>query len=70
MHLENRISAIPSVQGCREMTTSNGCNVTLVFSPKSNPQARREVAGMLLAAFERRRSNNHEASTMPVQSIH
>jgi len=70
MYLENGISTQPTVQECRDMTTSNGCKVTLVFSPKSNPQARRDVAGMLLAAFERRRSNNHEASTLPVQSIH
>ena len=70
MYLENEISASTSVQQCREVRTTNGCKVTMVFRPQSNPQVRKDVAGMLLAAFERRRSNNHEASTLPVQSIH
>lgn len=68
MNLENRMSTLSSVQQCREMTTSNGCRVTLKFRPKPNPQIRKDVAGMLLAVFERR--SNHEASTLPVQSFH
>ena len=69
MNLENEISATTSVQQCREVRTTNGCRVTMVFRPQSNPQVRKDVAGMLLAAFERR-SMNHEASSLPVQSIH
>ena len=69
MYLENEISALPTVQQCREVSTTNGCKVTMVFRPQSNPQVRKDVAGMLLAAFERR-SMNHEASSLPVQSIH
>lgn len=69
MYLENEIRAQPSVQQCREVRTTNGCKVTMVFRPESNPQVRKDVAGMLLAAFERR-SMNHEASSLSVQSIH
>ena len=69
MHLENEISATTSVQQCREVRTTNGCKVTMVFRSESNPQVRKDVAGMLLAVFERR-SMNHEASSLPVQSIH
>lgn len=70
MNLDNRISAQPSVQACRQMITSNGCKVTLEFSPISNPQINRDVAEMLLAAFQKKRSMNHEASSMSVQGIH
>ena len=69
MHLENEISATTSVQQCREVRTTNGCKVTMVFRSESNPQVRKDVAGMLLAAFERR-SMSHEASSLPVHSIH
>ena len=69
MHLENEISATTSVQQCREVRTTNGCKVTMVFRSESNPQVRKDVAWMLLAAFERR-SMNLEASSLPVQSIH
>ena len=67
MNLENEKSAT-SVQQCREVTTTNGCNVTLVFRPQSNPQVREDVAEMLLAAFERR-SVHHETGALSVQSF-
>lgn len=70
MNLDNRISTQPSVQTCRQMITTNGCKVTLEFSPISNPQINRDVAEMLLAAFQKKRSMNHEASLMSVQGIH
>lgn len=65
MNLDNRMSAQPSVQTCSPMMTNNGCKVTLEFSPISNPQINRDVAEMLLAAFQRKRSVNHEASLIP-----
>ncbi len=68
-HLDNEISALSSVQPIREMRTTNGCKVTMVFRAESNPQVRKDVAGMLLSAFERR-SMNHEASALSVQSFH
>lgn len=70
MNLDNQMSTQPTVRTCRQMTTSNGCKVTLEFSPFPNPQVNRDVAEMLLAAFQRKRSMNHEASSMSVQSIH
>lgn len=70
MNLDNQMSTLPTVQTCRQMITSNGCKVTLEFSPSPNPQINRDVAEMLLAAFQRKRSMNHEASLMSVQSIH
>lgn len=70
MNLDNRMSTLPSVQSYRKMTTANGCKVTLEFRPISNPQINRDVAKMLLMAFQRKRSMNHEASFMSVQSIH
>ena len=69
VNLENRISALPSVQRCREVITSNGCKATLEFRATSNPQVERDVAEMLIAAFEKKRSMDYEASSMSVQSI-
>ena len=37
----------------REMTTSNGCHVTLVFPKESRPGVRRKIAEMFLAAMEK-----------------
>ena len=42
-----------AVQMTREMTTSNGCHVTLVFPEESRPGVRRKIAEMLLAAMEK-----------------
>ena len=36
-----------------DMTTPNGCKVTLIFGNKPELEIRREVAEMLLAAFQR-----------------
>ena len=68
-NLENGISAKPSVQVAREFRASNGCAVTLVFPEKSDNEIRRQVASMLIAAFEDRRRCDDEASALPVQSI-
>ena len=42
-----------AVQMTREMTTSNGCHVTLVFPRESRPGVRRKIAEMFLAAMEK-----------------
>ena len=47
-----------SVQMTREMTTSNGCHVTLVFPPESRPGVRRKIAEMFLAAMEKGMSDS------------
>lgn len=54
MNLENEISAQPTVQTNREVITTNGCKVTLEFSPQPNPQVMHDIAEMLLASFEKR----------------
>ena len=42
-----------AVQMTREMTTSNGCHVTLVFPQESRPGVRRKIAEMFLTAMEK-----------------
>ena len=61
-NLDNSNIALPSVQVSREMTTTNGCHVSLLFPGT-------EIAGMLIAAFVKKRSSDHETSALPVQSI-
>ena len=56
-NFNNRISAKPSVQMNHNTVFANGCFVTLLFNPMPNPQIRHDIAAMLLAAFEKRRSN-------------
>ena len=70
VNLENGISAKPSVQVTREIRASNGCKITLVFRKESEYSIRREIASLLIAAFEDRRRCDDEASALPVQSIH
>ena len=70
MNLDNQKEAQPTVQVSREITTTNGCKVTLTFAEKEDPSLQRDVAEMLLAAFIKRRSMLYEASALPVQSVH
>ena len=70
MNLENEKKSLPTVQVYRDVVTANGCKVSLSFRTEPDVQIRREVAGMLLAISIKRRSEIHEASSMPVQSIH
>ncbi len=42
-----------AVQMTREMTTSNGCHITLFFPKESRPGVRRKIAEMLLTAMEK-----------------
>lgn len=69
LNLDNEIVALPSVQVPREVITTNGCHVSLQFPDEDDPRVHREIARMLIAAFTRRRSNEHETSHVPVQSI-
>jgi len=68
-NLESNIVALPSVQMPREIMTSNGCRVSLHFRAEDNPRLHTEIAGMLIAAFTRRRSKAYETSFVSVQSI-
>ena len=68
-HLDNEILALPSVQMPREMTTENGCHVSLCFRDEEDPNVHREIARMLIAAFKKRRSSEHETSALSVQSF-
>lgn len=68
-NLDNSNIALPSVQVQAKVTTTNGCHVSLLFPGKENPRIHHEIAGMLIAAFVKKRSNDHETSALPVQSI-
>ena len=68
-NLDNSNIALPSVQVQAKVTTTNGCHVSLLFPGKENPRIHHEIAGMLIAAFVKKRSSDHETSALPVQSI-
>ena len=53
-NLENEISVQSTVQTTREITT-NGCHVKLVFKGEHNPQVRKDIARIMLTAFEQRK---------------
>ena len=69
VNLDNEILALSSVQMPREMTTENGCHVSLCFRDEEDPNIHREIARMLIAAFKKRRSSEHETSALSVQSF-
>ena len=69
VNLDNEILALSSVQMPREMTTENGCHVSLCFRNEEDPNIHREIARMLIAAFKKRRSSEHETSALSVQSF-
>ena len=52
-NLDSEKHAQTAVQTSREMTTSNGCHVTLVFPRKSRTGVRRRIAEMFIAALEK-----------------
>lgn len=70
MNLDNDKKSLPIVRAYRDVVTANGCKVSLCFRTESDVQIKRAVAEMLLATSIKRRSDIHEASSMPVQSIH
>ena len=69
VNLDNRMLALSSVQMPRDMITENGCHVSLCFREVDDPNVHREIARMLIAAFKKRRSSEHETSALSVQSI-
>ena len=52
-NLDNANRTRNAMQMTREMTTSNGCHVTLVFPQESRPGVRRKIAEMFLTAMEK-----------------
>ena len=68
-HLENEISALPSVQADREYTSPSGCHVKMFFKKEHNPGIRKEIARLLLTAFEQEGNDENETSHVSVQSI-
>ncbi len=69
MNLENRICALPTVQADREYTSPSGCHVKMFFKKENNPGIRKEIARLLLTAFELERKVDNETSHVSVQSI-
>ena len=68
-HLENEIGALPSVQADREYTSPNGCHVKMFFRKEHDPGIRKEIARLLLTAFEQEGNDENEKSHVSVQSI-
>ena len=68
-HLENAISALPTVQADREYTSPSGCHVKMFFRKEHDPGIRKEIARLLLAAFEQEGNDENETSHVSVQSI-
>ena len=60
--------ALTSVQASREFTTTEGCHVKVFFRKEYDPGIRKEVARLLLAAFEERIVDD-ETSHVSVQSF-
>ncbi len=54
MNLDNEKCTLPAVRVSREIITSNGCKVTLMFPRQSDARIRNEVAHMLFVAFEQK----------------
>lgn len=55
LNLENKNNKLSTVRVSREVMTDSGCGITMLFPEESDPQIRRDVAAMLLAAFEKGR---------------
>ena len=68
-NLENGIGALPSVQADREYTSPNGCHVKMFFRKEHDPGIRKEIARLLLTAFEQEGNDEHETCHVSVQSI-
>lgn len=54
MYLENQNSTLTTVANLRNVTTKNGCTVTLIFSEEENPEIRLKVAELLLRSLQKR----------------
>ena len=66
----NSENELASVQASREFTTADGCHVKVFYRKEQDPGIRREVARLLLAAFEQERIVDDETSYVPVQGIY
>ncbi len=67
--LENEISVLSPVQADREYTSPSGCQVKMFFKKEHDPGIRKEIARLLLTAFEQEGNDENETSHVPVQSI-
>ena len=67
--LENEISAQSTVQTTREYTSLSGCRVKMFFGKEHDPGIRKEIARLLLTAFEQGGNDDNETSHVSVQSI-
>ena len=70
MYLDNQMKSLSSVQRSRRVNTANGCTVSMHFREAADPVLQTDVAGMLIAAFLKRRSVTHEAGCNSVQSLY
>lgn len=52
-NFDNANRTLHAVQMTREMTTSNGCHVTLIFPLKGREGVRETIAEMFVAALEK-----------------
>lgn len=52
-NFDNSNRTLHAVQMTREMTTSNGCHVTLIFPVKGKERVRETIAEMFVAALEK-----------------
>ena len=68
-HLENGIRTLPTVQADREYTSPSGCHVKMFFKKEHDPGIRKEIARLLLTAFEQEGNDENETSHVSVQSI-
>ena len=59
---------LTSVQASREFTTTDGCHVDAFFRKEHDPSVRREIARLLLAAFEERNVDD-ETRDVSVQGV-
>ena len=68
-NLENGIRTLPTVQADREYTSPSGCHVKMFFKKEHDPGIRKEIARLLLTAFEQEGNDENETSHVSVQSI-
>ena len=67
--LDNVNNALPTVQADREYTSPSGCHVKMFFRKEHDPGIRKEIARLLLTAFEQEGNDENETSHVSVQSI-
>ena len=68
-NLDNVNNALPTVQADREYTSPSGCHVKMFFKKEHDPGIRKEIARLLLTAFEQEGNDENETSHVSVQSI-